>query len=280
MSVWLASSKGEVFPVEERCSIGRSSGNELVIAHDKVSRRHALVQAQEADCYWILDFGSKNGTYLNARRVVQPMRLFDGDHIEIGGIRLTFRQADAAPGSDHTVAARTALDIRFDRCWLLVADMQSSTRLSRSVPKSEVPRLIGEWLSRCRSIVENADGSINKFVGDGFFAYWPDHGTQEAGVVTAVGELARLQQRNDPKFRIVLHVGQVYIGGSAALVEDSLSGDDVNFVFRMEKLAQALGHDRLLSDSANSRLGNLLASHPAGRHCLVGFDGEHAFHTF
>ena len=58
--------------------------------------------------------------------------------------------------------------------------------------------------------------------------------------------------------------------------EESLMGKDVNFVFRMEKLAgspnfgahQAAGKDKL---------GSLIKTEPAGAHELKGFEGKHDF---
>jgi len=42
-----------------------------------------------------------------------------------------------------------------------------------------------------------------------------------------------MQQAEPLTFRFVLHRGKVYLGGAASLGEESLSGPEVNFVFRM-----------------------------------------------
>ena len=50
--------------------IGRSSGCELVLADDTVSRRHAELFIE--DGRWLLrDLDSSNGTWLNGRRIVE-----------------------------------------------------------------------------------------------------------------------------------------------------------------------------------------------------------------
>lgn len=82
--------------IHARCSIGRGSGNELVLSHPKVSRQHALIQAQKQHEYWIIDLGSSNGTFVNGHRVTQPTLLGNGDRIEVGPFRLLFRQASSA----------------------------------------------------------------------------------------------------------------------------------------------------------------------------------------
>jgi class 3 adenylate cyclase len=59
--------------------------------------------------------------------------------------------------------------------------------------------------------------------------------------------------------------------------EESLLGPEVNFVFRMEKLAGSLGIACLLSMVCREKLGALVETKPVGRHEVKGFDGEHEF---
>src|SRR5262245_44355006 len=82
------------FPVRGGCSIGRSPKNSIVLDWPKVSRRHAIINVQNVGEFWLIDLGSSNGTFLNKRRIHQPVRLCDRDQIVIGDIVLTFRQPD------------------------------------------------------------------------------------------------------------------------------------------------------------------------------------------
>ena len=59
--------------------------------------------------------------------------------------------------------------------------------------------------------------------------------------------------------------------------EESLMGKDVNFVFRMEKLAGSLGIAVLTSAAGQAKLGSLIQCQPAGEHELKGFEGNHQF---
>jgi class 3 adenylate cyclase len=59
--------------------------------------------------------------------------------------------------------------------------------------------------------------------------------------------------------------------------EESLIGKEVNFAFRMEKLAASLGLYLLISAAANDKLGSLIKAKPAGSHELKGFEGKHEF---
>jgi DNA-binding SARP family transcriptional activator len=63
--------------------IGRQQDCDLVLPDEQASRRHARVTA-DGDGYVLEDVGSTNGTYLDGSRVAGPVRLTDGNRIEIG----------------------------------------------------------------------------------------------------------------------------------------------------------------------------------------------------
>ena len=262
------------------CSIGRSTTNQVVLADDKVSRRHAMINAQGHGEFWLVDLGSSNGTYVNGRRVAQPCRLNEGDAVEIGNHRFTFRhqRGGNVPDSDRTTE-KTIQDIRSAECWLLVADLEDSTQFLKKLPADQVPRFTGRWLAACKQIVEDHNGAINKFLGDGFFAYWTARENTEASVARVVHALHELQKRDGPRFRVVLHLGKVFLGGEASLGEESLMGTEVNFVFRMEKVAGQAGCPALFSESAHEALKAHLTMSAFGRHPVPSFDGEFEFFT-
>jgi len=54
-------------------------------------------------------------------------------------------------------------------------------------------------------------------------------------------------------------------------------GKDVNFVFRMEKLAGSLKISLLTSAAGKGKLGSLMEYKAAGAHELKGFEGKHEF---
>jgi hypothetical protein len=63
-------------------TIGRDEENDVVVASDHVSRRHAEVR-WDGGGFILLDLGSKNGTLLNGRRVAVPEPLRGGDEITL-----------------------------------------------------------------------------------------------------------------------------------------------------------------------------------------------------
>lgn len=259
-------------------SIGRTPGNDVILPQEKVSRRHALIHSQEHGRFCFVDLGSSNGSYVNGKRVVQPVILKDGDQIDVGSTRLVFSDPNDRRDPELAENERTLQDIRAIQLWLLVADINDSTRMTQQSPGAEAPSITGRWLAECKKQIESHGGAINKFLGDGFLAYWP--GDAPAGrIADALRALREMQRAKLPSFRVVLHRGQAFVGGAGSLGEENLAGRDLNFVFRMEKLAGALKSGILLSTEARTSLENDFAWVENGRHSLSGFDGDFLFHT-
>jgi len=278
---WIEKRSGERLPIEPPFGIGRATDNRLVLQDERVSRRHAFIHAQADGEWWLVDLGSSNGTYVNSVRVSQPIRLRDGDHLEFGSSLFVFRQPESPLAADPTRTTEvTVLDLRTAACWLLVADVEGSTLLSQRRADQDLAVRLGGWCATCPQLGERHRGVINKYLGDGFLAYWPDTEAARSGILDAIAQLKQLQEARSPAFRLVVHHGQVILGGHGSLGEESLSGREVNFVFRMEKLAGQIGLARLLSEPACHCLGDALSTTDAGLHALPGFPAACRFATF
>ena len=79
-------------------TIGRVSGNGIVIDNAGVSRRHAVIRVKE-DKVFLEDLGSANGTFVRGQKI-ESSELHDGDEIVVVKHRLVYRipkEADAPP---------------------------------------------------------------------------------------------------------------------------------------------------------------------------------------
>src|SRR6266699_4569036 len=275
---WLESTDGKRVLIQGNLSIGRSPKNSLILDSPNISRRHAIINVQNVGEFWLIDLGSSNGTFLGKRRVHQPMQLCDQDRIIIGDYVFAFRQPIEITGEYKTTFIdRTIREIENVPCWLLVADIENFTPLSRSLTSDKLATLIGGWVATCKEIIEEHHGMIDKYLGDGFFAYWREDENAAKNVAAALNPLKQAQAKNEPRFRLALHHGLVAIGGVPSMGEESLMGKVVNSVFRMEKLAGSLGILLLTSDAGKAKLGSLMKCEPPGAHELKGFEGEHEF---
>jgi adenylate cyclase len=260
------------------CSVGRAAASTLVLDLPKVSRMHALIQLQNIGEFWLVDLGSSNGTFLNKRRVHQPVRLHDQDKIVIGGRQFIFRQPnEISPQYQTTIAQRTLQEIENVPCWLLVADIVEFTPLSRSLVSERLAALVGGWFATCKKIIEEHDGTINKYLGDGILAYWHESDATPEGVAATIDAFKKAQALAEPRFRFIVHFGSVAIGGVASLGEESLMGVEVNVAFRLEKLAASLGEPCALSETAHAKLREIVSARLVGEFELKGFEKKRAF---
>ena len=275
---WLEAADGTRHLINGSCSVGRAGANTIVFESPKVSRRHALIHLQNIGELWLIDFGSSNGTFRNRRRIHRPVRLSDGDEIIIGDQILKFHQpVGISEEYKSDVVQRTLREIEKILCWLLVADIRGFTPLSQQMRSEDLDHLLGAWIFNCKGIIENEHGIINKYLGDGFLAYWPGTSATSEKVVAVISALKELQRNERPPFRLVVHFGPVAVGGIASMGEESLMGGEVNLIFRLEKLAGSLGEPCCVSETANAKLHGLVATRSLGQFELKGFEGKYAF---
>ena len=63
--------KGMVFPLETRLTIGRGEENDIRLSHSTVSRNHTLVYMENGQVV-VEDMESRNGTYVTVSRSTKP----------------------------------------------------------------------------------------------------------------------------------------------------------------------------------------------------------------
>lgn len=70
-------------------TIGRDRNSGIQINSKYVSRRHAAIRYIE-EGFYLVDFSSTNGTYVNGEQIYHPSLLKDGDAIRVGNITFSF----------------------------------------------------------------------------------------------------------------------------------------------------------------------------------------------
>src|SRR5215212_2692811 len=83
--------------VRSELSIGRTEGNDLVLNHPSVSRKHARVESRDAR-WWIVDLKSTNGVKVNGNLIAEA-QIGAGDKILIGSVQLDVK---AMPSVEFT----------------------------------------------------------------------------------------------------------------------------------------------------------------------------------
>jgi RND superfamily putative drug exporter len=85
-------------------TIGRDEGCDLVLDDVKLSRRHAALRVLGPDRVILTDLGSSNGTFVDGRRVDDPLELASGRRIELGDTRLLIGETT---GAETSISQRT-----------------------------------------------------------------------------------------------------------------------------------------------------------------------------
>src|ERR1700749_1548789 len=69
---------------KDEITIGRVSGNDIVLAKGNVSKRHSRFTVKSPGQIEVADLKSTNGTYVNGRKIAGPMLLSPSDRIYVG----------------------------------------------------------------------------------------------------------------------------------------------------------------------------------------------------
>ena len=72
-------------------TIGRSTQNDVVINDPYVGRNHLQLIQKDDGAFYVVDFGSKNGTYVNGNKVHGEVRLSSSDIVRIGNTTLPWK---------------------------------------------------------------------------------------------------------------------------------------------------------------------------------------------
>ncbi len=250
--------------IANTATIGRSRDNTVSLHFSPhVSRQHAIIRCHNAYEYQIMDLGSRNGTFVDGRRVITPLTLRHGSVIRITTNELHFEQIEDTPhdiGYDVTLVGTDAGMEEACDVAIMVCDLRGFSTMSEQLPEETLARTLGEWFRTAGNLVQQSGGTIDKFIGDAILAYWVRTGVDGEDVRAAlrVGrsllELAaamRWPLDSAPPFRIAvaLHHGTVTCGniGLVAQRDATIIGDAVNTAFRIEGIMKPLGHPLVLS---------------------------------
>lgn len=251
--------------------IGRTEQNTVVLPDDMVSRNHAMIQHEGGDFY-LIDMGSRNGSFVNGRRLTAPVALRDGDRLSFGEARLCFRnpsQVAASPSPDAMARGQTIGLFKQDNVSVLVVDIRGFTVLAQKIDAGVLSRLVSTWFAEVDRIVHHYGGTAQKHIGDAVMAVWThaaqgdEHG-EILRILRAVAEIAQMTGRLHQPFDLAepvrigagVNTGLAALGntGAGGASDFTAIGDSVNVAFRLESATKELGADLVLGASTFDHL--------------------------
>ncbi len=90
----------------EALSIGRADTCTIRIDDPGVSREHAQIFLRNSTV-WVQDTGSRNGVFVNGKRIARPKALGVGDAVVVGAHRFVLALEEAADDEDSGAASET-----------------------------------------------------------------------------------------------------------------------------------------------------------------------------
>jgi adenylate cyclase len=260
--------------------IGRSADNEIVLKSDVVSRCHAMVQRAEAGTFYLIDMGSRNGSFVNAARVSVPSALHAGDVISIGDRKLQFHseRPRPVPVQSRQLDATTKTIFACSKITVMVIDIRDFTGLTHRVEESILCQLIGTWFRKGGEILNSHGSWGQKYIGDAMMSVWVHKEETErqemTNIFSALTQLFQMTAGLGRQFELSeaitigagLNTGYATIGnaGSEHLNDHTAMGDTVNAAFRFESASKETGLDVIIGN--DTYLG---FAEPAAFHALT-----------
>lgn len=133
---------------------------------------------------------------------------------------------------------------------IMFADIRSFTSLSESMSPQENFEFLNSYLSRVGPVIRQYDGFIDKYIGDGIMALFPNSAEDAVQAAIEMQQQVKIynKHRENSGYKpisigIGLHTGSLMLGtiGEAERMESTVISDAVNLASRVEGLTKLYG---------------------------------------
>jgi adenylate cyclase len=249
-------------------TIGRSQDNNFVLKDRWISRAHAMLQHMETGEYYLIDLGSRNGTFVNGRRVSIPVTLNNGDRLTFGQTDLEFywpaqvnvQETDESECDDSATALLSVRRL----ISVMVVDIRDFTVLTRKLDEAILSETIGSWFHQAGQIIRDSGSWVDKYIGDAVMAVW-FHADEQVSphevlqICQALSSLHKMTEELSNTFPLPfplrigagVNTGYAMVGntGSGDRPDYTALGDTVNAAFRLESSTKQLGKEVALAQA-------------------------------
>ena len=251
-------------------TFGRSSDNDVQLEDRCASRNHAMIQMLGKGSYYLIDLGSRNGSFVNGRRVTTPVSLKNSDHITLGDSNMVFHcpdltktatEGDTETGTDNTDTDTVMLHRR-RLITVVVLDIRNFTKLTQMLDEQILSELIGTWFARAGKVITKHGSWVDKYIGDAVMAVWIHNTDPKVDKISsqemlkayrALYEIYQISNELNQQFQLPfplrvgagMNTGFAMVGqmGTSQHPDYTALGDTVNAAFRLESATKEIGMD-------------------------------------
>jgi adenylate cyclase len=160
---------------------------------------------------------------------------------------------------------------------IFCSDIAGFTTISEAYPTEILTPLLAEYFDALSKIILEAEGTIDKYIGDSIMAFWnaptemPDHAMKACLVALRCQALLHKlnQQRkenNQPEFqtRFGINTGMVIVGnvGTTERMNYTVIGDAVNIAFRLQNTSKNYNTHILISEDVYKKVNHQFVVRP------------------
>lgn len=230
-----------------------------------------MLQRMETGEFYLIDLGSRNGSFVNGRRVSVPVTLQNGDHLTFGQTELEFYTPDSEHLTDPSIGgadsqeftATATLHVR-RLISVLVVDIRNFTVMTRQLDEKVLSEVIGTWFRCAGDIIREYGSWVDKYIGDAVMAVWI-HGAQGVSheemlrIAHALSALHKMTSQLHESYPLSapvrigagLNTGYAMVGntGTGDRPDYTALGDTVNAAFRFESSTKQIGLDIAIGET-------------------------------
>ena len=254
---WLVLSEGgdrppRVVPIIGRLFVGRtcagaSASPHLLLDDPAISRDHLELRVDPAAGVVLLD-RSTNGTRVNGRQVGrdEPLSMTDGDFVEVGTIRMSFRSLEAGDRISDGVRA-VVRAIERAHIATVVGDIVGYTAMAARDGEDAAAAAADELFAALDGLLVAHGATASHRDGDSLFAAWDVTGDPQAADKAVRFALAADKLVDDTALDMGWGVtlGQG-VHGHPSEARHAVDADAINLAFRLSGLAARDGEPPVL----------------------------------
>ncbi|MGF1486092.1 MAG: FHA domain-containing protein [Prochloraceae cyanobacterium] len=257
--------------------IGRDKNSDFIITDQWTSQNHAfLIKIKGNEDFYLVDLGSRNGTFINGDKITVPTVLKNGDRLVFGKTKLEFHCPNKAfkikdkINQEYDEAPTSSLHVR--RLISAIAiELRDYNILARQLDDNILTFLINNWVREIDKIISNYRGQALKSLGGTNLTFWyhKKQKVSEAELINILNCIAAIEkittQLNQKyplpwelKISVAVNIGYAMVGnlGSKERFDYTPIGETVNLALGLGNYARDFNFDLILSENTFKYLEN------------------------